>query len=235
MLGQGTNAHTPSCLRLPVLAGFSLTMCCQPLWLNLFSHLFSHHYVTPHHRLPVSLPRGALCDLLYALHAALPGYSPQQLLQVLQLLPAWRSPPAAAVNAKNTLIHGWCVASHRFLHQQQNAQSTGSSSSSMDVSRGGGSSALQAAFAAAAVIGLGNAHAHAPEVWLQSVVLVLMQHWQQQRSAVGVQGQGQVSLNPDELSRVVLALAQLRFKPQAEEAQGLVQATQVSRTIALYM
>ena len=208
-----------------------------------------------HPRLSVSLPRGPLCDLMYTLHAALPSYSPQQLLQLLQLLPAWRSPPAAAVNAKRTLLQGWFTVTQQLLQTPSLPAPGSSSGGSGSSGSSSASTAVQASFAAAAIVGLANAHVRPPTGWLQSALLVLVLHWRTQNletqgaagglspeglrqvvglnpGAEGLAGQNPAAcgagvLNPDQLSRVVLALSKLGCQLQPDAADVLLQATQV--------
>jgi hypothetical protein len=137
---------------------------------------------------------------------------------MLQLLPAWQSPPLAAVNAKKALLQRWFGATHQLLLlQQQQQQHSGNVAAAAD----------QAKWVAALLKGLPAAHVCPPQSWLQLAVAVLTQHLEAHSKCTQQQQQQQCLLGPEDLSRVVLALSKLGHQPEEQAAQTLLLATQV--------
>jgi hypothetical protein len=184
----------------------------------------------------VTLPTGCLCDLLYTLATATPRYSPQQLLLLLQLMPAWRTPPHAAVNAKRALVGAWFQATHRTLLLQQQQQQQ-QQQQMQPPAPPPAAAAMQPPFVAAALKSLAAAHLRPPPAWLQLALSVLTQHLSltsaaaagssQQQQQQWMHWQQQQQFDPEELSRVVLALSKLGAQPEGQEAAVLLTATQV--------
>jgi hypothetical protein len=158
-------------------------------------------------------------------------------------MPAWRTPPHAAVNAKRALVGAWFQATHRtLLLQQQQQQQEWTSAAGMQPppsAAAAAAAAMQPPFVAAALKGLAAAHLRPPPAWLQLAVAVLTQHLalshaaagsrQQQQRVHWQQQQQQQWLDPEELSRVVLALSKLGTQPEEQEAAALLTATQVKQ------
>lgn len=196
----------------------------------------------------MTLPRGCLCELLYALQAAIPSYSPHQLLRLLRLLPAWRITPPAAVKAKHAVLHRWLSAArYVILLQQQQQEQPGAARGSSTGAAAAAAAASQLQFVVAAVQGLEAAHVRPPQLWLQLAASALAQHllthrllaeqhsYQQQQQQQDASGVGPCSqaagvlLSPETLSRLVLALSRLgcQLEWDSREAGVLLQATQV--------
>ena len=250
MVGEGVEVQILGFRIMLTLLGISsfLSPCISSALLRcvLYSRLCAlcHQTPTPQpprsctYRLLVTLPTGCLCDLLYTLATATPRYSPQQLLLLLQLMPAWRTPPHAAVNAKRALVGAWFQATHRTLLLQQQQQQQMQPPAPPPAA----AAAMQPPFVAAALKGLAAAHLRPPPAWLQLALSVLTQHLsltsaaaagssqqqqQQQQQMQQWMHWQQQQFDPEELSRVVLALSKLGAQPEGQEAAVLLTATQV--------
>jgi hypothetical protein len=184
---------------------------------------------------------------LYSLHAAVPSYSPQQLLQLLELMPAWRTPPGAAVNARNALLRRWFAATQQAMlrelqqlhqhhnHQQQQGRTSNLGSTGDTAAAAAAGAEVQVPVVAPLLKGLAAAHIRPPEQWMATALASLTQHIraaQQQQQQVQQQQEMLPAglLQPEEVSRVVLALSKLGCRPEGVAAEALLQATQVSNT-----